>query len=48
MAKAKLVYRSKFVYPDGAIKEMVIWQLPKETLDRPHRLKYRLYYSLLW
>lgn len=45
MAKAKLVYRSKFVYPDGAIKEMVIWQLPKETLDRPHRLKYRLYYG---
>jgi hypothetical protein len=23
--------------------EMVLWQLPRTTKDRPHRLKYRLY-----
>lgn len=25
---------------------MVIWQLPQRTPDRPHGLKYRLYYGL--
>ena len=25
---------------------MVLWQLPKPTKDRPHGLKYRLYYGL--
>ena len=43
---AKLLYRQKFLYPDGAIREMVLWQLPKPTKDRPHGLKYRLYYGL--
>src|SRR5262249_15236738 len=41
---AKLLYRQKFLYPDGAIREMVLWQLPRPTKDRPHGLKYRLYY----
>ena len=45
MVKAKLIYRSKLIYPDGAIREMVIWQLPEKTSDRPHGLKYRLYYG---
>jgi Family of unknown function (DUF6516) len=31
--------------PDGAIMEIVIWRLPKATSDRPHGLKYRLYYG---
>jgi len=43
--KAKLVYRSKLIYPDRAIREMVIWQLPKADDDRRHGLKYRLYYG---
>jgi hypothetical protein len=43
---AKLLYRQKFLYPDGAIREMVLWQLPRSTKDRPHGLKYRLYYGL--
>ena len=30
---AKLLYRQKFLYPDGAIREMVLWQLPKPTKD---------------
>ena len=45
MVKAKLIYRSKLIYPDGATREMVIWQLPEKTSDRPHGLKYRLYYG---
>ncbi len=45
MANAKLVYRSKMIYPDGAIREMVIWQLPRKSAERPHALKYRLYYG---
>ncbi len=44
--RAKLIYREKFVYSDGAIREMVLWQLPKTTADKPYGLKYRLYYGL--
>jgi len=25
---------------------MVLWQLPEKTSERPHSLKYRLYYGL--
>ena len=25
---------------------MVLWQLPRKSRDRPHGLKYRLYYGL--
>lgn len=31
--------------PDGAIVEGVIWQLPERSPERPHGLKYRLYYG---
>ena len=44
--RAKLLYREKFIYADGAIREMVLWQLPKTTSEKPHRLKYRLYNGL--
>ncbi|MBW1780944.1 MAG: hypothetical protein JRL30_09420 [Deltaproteobacteria bacterium] len=44
--KARLIYQEKFIYADGAIREMVLWQLPKITSDKPHGLKYRLYYGL--
>ncbi|MCC6474303.1 MAG: hypothetical protein IT514_11210 [Burkholderiales bacterium] len=46
MAKAKLHHHSKLTYPDGAIREMILWQVPTPTADRPHGLKYRLYYGL--
>jgi hypothetical protein len=45
MAKAKLLYRSKLIYQDGSIREMVIWHLPTPTPERPHGLKYRLFYG---
>ena len=43
---ARLIYREKFIYADGSIREMVLWQLPQKSTDRPHGLKYRLYYGL--
>jgi len=46
MVKATLLYRIKKIYPDSAIKEMVIWQLPGRNDERPHELKYRLYYGM--
>ena len=43
--KAALLLRSKEVLSDGAIVEMVIWQLPKPVLGCSHSYKYRLYYG---
>lgn len=44
--KAKLIYREKFIYVDGAIREMVLWQVPGKPAEKPYSLKYRLYYGL--
>lgn len=44
--KAKLLYYEKYIYIDGSIREMVLWQLPKKSDDKPHGFKYRLYYGL--
>ena len=43
--KAKLIYREKYIYEDGAIREMVLWQLPGRTEVKSNALKYRLYYG---
>jgi len=43
---ANLIYRGKYVYSDGAIREMVLWQLPEKTSEKPYSLKYRLFYGL--
>lgn len=43
--KAQRVFYDKALLPDGSIVEMVIWQLPKSSSERPHGLKYRLYYG---
>jgi hypothetical protein len=45
MAQATLIHRSKLIYPDAFIREMIIWRLPEKTRERPHGLKYRLYYG---
>ncbi len=42
---ALLLFRERFVYADGAIREMVLWRTPEANPDRPHALKYRLYYG---
>ena len=44
--KAKLVYREKFIYDDGAIRDMVLWQIPQKSAGEPYSIKYRLYYGL--
>ncbi len=42
---AELLFRDKYLYMDGAIREMVIWRLPNTDSERPHGLKYRLFYG---
>ena len=42
---AERIFYDKTLFPDGLIVEMVIWKLPKTTKDRPHGLKYRLFYG---
>lgn len=44
--KAKLLYYEKYIYTDGSIREMVLWQPPKKSNDKLHGFKYRLYYGL--
>lgn len=43
--KAKRIFYDKAVLADGAIVEMIIWQLPQATTERPHGLKYSLFYG---
>ena len=45
MAKAILKLRAKKAYASGEIIEMTIWQLPQPNPERPHGLKYSLYYG---
>jgi len=42
--KAKLLIKSKRVYPDGSIVERVIWQVPTPVPPTTHGFKYRLVY----
>jgi hypothetical protein len=44
--RAELIYREKYVYADGAIREMVLWKVPRRTANFPEAIKYRLYYGL--
>jgi hypothetical protein len=41
---AELLHRSRFVYADGSLREMVLWKIPRTT-HHPAGLKYRLYYG---
>lgn len=43
--KAIRIFYDKALLPDGSIVEMVIWQLPSVSPERPHGLKYRLFYG---
>ena len=45
MLNAELIFRDKFIYADGAIREMIIWKLPEIDAERPHGLKYSLFYG---
>lgn len=43
--RAKLLLKDKKVLTSGAIREMVIWRLPRPDAERPHGYKYSLYYG---
>jgi hypothetical protein len=43
--KATLLFEDRMVYPDDAILEMRIWRLPERDAERPHGLKYSLFYG---
>lgn len=42
--KAELLIRERVVYLDGAVAEMVAWQVPRPVPPSTHGLKYRLSY----
>lgn len=39
------LYGYKVTATDGMIVEIVVWQLPETDAERPHGLKYRLFYG---
>ena len=43
---ATLIFRAKYIYPDGAVREMVLWKLPKMMPRSSPGFKCRLYYGL--
>ena len=43
--KVERIFYDKALLPDGSIVEMIIWRLPKPSTDRPHGLKYKLFYG---
>jgi len=45
MPKAILVQHDKFHVPGGGIIEIKIWRLPRPTPERPHGLKYSLFFG---
>lgn len=45
MAAASLLENRKLVLDDGAIIQIRIWRLPRPDEERPHGLKYSLFYG---
>lgn len=43
--KARLLFRDRYLFDDGAILEMTIWQVPESVAASTHRLKYSLFYG---
>ena len=43
--KVVRIFYDKALLPNGAIVEMTMWRLPRVTLERPHGLKYSLFYG---
>ena len=42
---ALLLIDRKLTRPDGSIIQVRVWQLPSPTAERPHGLKYSLFYG---
>lgn len=45
MPAAKIIESQKFTLDGGATVQIKIWRLPKPTDERPHGLKYSLFYG---
>lgn len=45
MAKATNLLDQKRILRDGSIIQMRLWQLPERSDERPHGLKYSLFYG---
>lgn len=45
MPPATLIYDRKLLLPDGMILQIRIWRLPQASAERPHGLKYSLFYG---
>ena len=43
--KTRRIFFDKAVLPDNSVVEMTIWQLSKPSTERPHGLKYSLFYG---
>jgi hypothetical protein len=43
--KARRIFYDRLEYADGAILEMVIWQVPQPVAGSAHDLKYSLFYG---
>ena len=43
---ARLILRQKDTFPDGTIREMIIWELPEPVPGSAHRYKYRFFFGL--
>lgn len=43
--KATRAYYDRAEYPDGAIVEMTIWQVPSPVVGSTHSFKYSLFYG---
>jgi hypothetical protein len=43
--KAKILYKHRENFDDGAIMEVVIWRLPRPVSGSSHSFKYRLFYG---
>ena len=45
MPPAELIESEKFKLDDGSIVQIRVWRLPALTKERPHGLKYSLYFG---
>lgn len=43
--KAVRIFYDKAILVDGSIVEMSIWKLPKPSTERPHGLRYSLFFG---
>lgn len=43
--KARYIFYDRKDYPDGAIAELTIWQVPEPVAGSAHHLKYSLFYG---